>query len=742
MSFVASSVTPIKKIFMRKQSVILSLTRGCVALLITLTVSSFCLARESGSTAVAAARPARATATGQRIVEADKEPQNWLATGRNYQETRYSPLTQINDTNAGSLGLVWSYDLDTRRIQEATPLAVDGVIYTTSAWSKVQAFEAATGKLLWQFDPKVPGAAAAKACCDVVNRGAAYWNGKVYVGTIDGRLIAIDARTGKQVWSTQTTDPTRNYTITGAPRVVKGRVLIGNGGADLGVRGYVSAYDAETGKMAWRFYVVPGQPGVKDGAVSDGILDKIAEKTWSGQWWSETGGRGGGTVWDSMAYDPDLDLLYVGTGNSGYWNKKLRSPGDGDNLFVASILALRPETGEYVWHFQEVPGDEWDFTSTAQMILTDLVIDGKPRKVLLHAPKNGVFYILDRQSGRLISAKPYIPIDWARSIDASTGRPDIAPEARYDLTGRMFLGKPDGFGGHDWQPMAFNKTTGLVYLPVQERGSARMGDPAFQPKPFGLNTGLDSTVGYGATIEYRKKNPPKGYLLAWDPVQQKEIWRVPSPTVWNGGVLTTAGNIIVQGDGAGFVQILEAQSGRKLWSFDAQSGIVAAPISFSVNGKQYLTLVTGSPRPANASLAGAAIKGGQMNPVAQPPKGRVLTFALGGTGKLPPSEVLEHYVAVAPEQAAGPETVAVGESAYNRTCVYCHGYKAVSDGDFPDLRHSVAIADNNLWKSIVWDGALEANGMVAFGKNFDLAQVEAIRAFIIGQARAEQGLTP
>jgi len=306
------------------------------------------LVGESKSARAAAPGTTTGIFTDQRIVEANTEPQNWLTTGRTYGEARFSPLTEINDSNAGLLGLVWFYDLDTRRGQESTPLVVDGVLYTTSAWSKIQAFDAVTGELLWQFDPKVPGAHAVKACCDVVNRGAAYWNGKIYVGSIDGRLIAVDAMSGKQVWSTQTTDPRKNYTITGAPRVVKGRIIIGNGGAEYGVRGYVSAYDAETGKLAWRFYIVPGKPGVKDGAASDKILETLASKTWSGNWWNEAGGGGGGTAWDSMAYDPDLDLLYIGTGNSAYWNKKYRSPGDGDNLFVSSILALRPETGEYV----------------------------------------------------------------------------------------------------------------------------------------------------------------------------------------------------------------------------------------------------------------------------------------------------------------------------------------------------------------------------------------------------------
>jgi quinohemoprotein ethanol dehydrogenase len=719
--------------------------RGMTDGVLLLVAAIVCLltVKVNNPASAAVATTAGVTSTDSRIVTADTEPQNWLTTGRNYGETRFSPLHEINDSNAGSLGLVWSYDFDTKRGQESTPLAVDGVLYTTSAWSKIQAFDAVTGKLLWQFDPKVPGAQAVKACCDVVNRGVAYWNGNVYVGTIDGRLVAVDAKSGHQVWSAQTTDPSQNYTITGAPRVVKGRVIIGNGGAEYGVRGYVSAYDAATGKMAWRFFIVPGKPGVKDGAASDPILEKLASKTWSGNWWNEAGGGGGGTAWDSMAYDPDLDLLYIGTGNSAYWNKKYRSPGEGDNLFVGSILALRPETGEYVWHFQETPGDEWDYTSTQHMVLTDLVIEGKMRKVLLHAPKNGVFYVLDRATGQLISAKPYIPINWAKSIDPVTGRPDIVPEARYDRTGGPWRAKPSGYGGHNWQPMAFNPMTGLVYLPAFELASTFISDPNFKPNPVGMNLGTDVTASMQANYALFKQNPPKGYLLAWDPVRQKEAWRVPMPSYWNGGVLATAGNIVVEGNGGGFVNVFEAATGQKLWSFDAQTGVVAAPMTFAVNGKQYVTIVVGAPRQVSiggGSAVPPAIKGGERAIVAQPPKGRVLTFALGGTAKLPQPEVGEAYIPKAPQQFAGVETVVAGHHLYDTTCMVCHGLGAEGDGTFPDLRHSSIIGDKNAWKSIVWDGVLEANGMASFKKNYNVDQLDALRAYVISQARIEQNL--
>lgn len=363
---------------------------------------------------------------GPRIMAADTEPGNWMSHGRTYDEQRYSPLDSINTQNVAQLGMAWTTKLDIDSGTEATPLVVDGVMYTTGAFSIVYALNAATGDMLWKYDPKVPAENLGQGCCGPVNRGVALWQGKVYVGSFDGRLIALDAVTGQPVWSVDTIiNRSKSYTITGAPRIVKGKVLIGNGGAEFGVRGYVTAYDAETGKQVWRFYTVPGDPALP--AETPALAR--AMKTWDGDGWVKWGG--GGTVWDSMAYDPQLDLLYVGTGNGSPWNYQFRSNGKGDNLYVSSILALRPDTGEYVWHYQVTPQDQWDFTATQHMILADIKIDGRVRKVIMQAPKNGFFYVLDRASGALLSANNFVPVNWASGIDLQTGRPIFTGAADY-----------------------------------------------------------------------------------------------------------------------------------------------------------------------------------------------------------------------------------------------------------------------------------------------------------------------
>ncbi|HKW61972.1 MAG TPA: PQQ-dependent dehydrogenase, methanol/ethanol family, partial [Candidatus Acidoferrum sp.] len=382
-----------------------------------------------------------ASVDAERIIHADSEPGNWMTHGRTYSEQRFSPLNQITDQNVSRLGLAWSLDLDTHRGQEATPIVVDGVMYFSTAWSKVLAVKAATGEKLWSYDPKVPPEWAINACCDVVNRGVAAWQGKIFVGTLDGRLIALNAATGKVVWEALTIDRQYRYTITGAPRVLKGKVIIGNAGSELGVRGYVSAYDADTGKLQWRFYTVPGDPAQP----FESSAQANAAKTWSGSWWKL---GGGGTVWDSIAYDPDLDLLYIGTGNGTPWSEHARSPQGGDNLYTSSIIALQPDTGVYVWHYQETPGDVWDFDSAAQIVLANLVIDNVPRKVLLHAPKNGFFYVLDRTNGHLISAIPYTVVSWADGIDLKTGRPIEHSGARYKEGDLGIPLAPGPSGGH------------------------------------------------------------------------------------------------------------------------------------------------------------------------------------------------------------------------------------------------------------------------------------------------------
>lgn len=469
----------------------------------------------------AAAAPAGARAAavdGVRIANADTEPGNWLTAGRTYAEQNYSPLDAIDADNAADLGLAWYRDLDAQRGQESTPLVIDGVMYVTTAWSKVLALDAATGAEIWQFDPEVPGAWAVNVCCDVVNRGAAAWQGKIYVGTLDGRLIALDAATGELVWNVQTFDKSKPYAITGAPRVAKGLVLIGNAGSEYDTRGYVTAYDAETGRQVWRFYVVPGNPA--DGFENDAM--KMAAKTWNGEWWRL---GGGGSPWNAIVYDPVTDLVYIGTGNGVPWNRALRSPGGGDNLFLSSIVAVKAETGEYVWHYQTTPGDEWDFDSTEPIMTADLVIDGEPRHVVMQAPKNGFFYVIDAATGRLISAKAFAPTTWATAIDLETGRPIESPRARYSQTGELSIVEPSPNGAHNWQPWSYNPATGLVYIPEQEGGFPFRADDDFMPVVKGTNLGLD----------VRTTEPPvdaegiaaatagsTGALIAWDPVNQTD----------------------------------------------------------------------------------------------------------------------------------------------------------------------------------------------------------------------------
>ena len=502
---------------------------------------------------------------GARIAAADREPGNWLAHGRTYSEQRFSPLSGIDRASVKKLGLAWAVDTATTRGIEATPIVVDGVMYLSITWSRVLALDAATGEVLWRYDPQVPGQWARNACCDLVNRGVAVWNGSVFVGTLDGRLVSLDAGTGAVRWEVQTTDPERRYAITGAPRVVKGKVVIGNGGAELGVRGYVTAYDAKTGEQAWRFYTVPGDPSKP----FEHPELEMAAATWTGRWW-EVGG--GGTAWDAMAFDPELDLLYIGTGNGAPWTRYERSPGGGDNLFLCSILALRPDTGELVWHYQTTPGDNWDYTSVQHMVLAELRIDGRERKVLMQAPKNGFFYVLDRATGELISAKPYAAVNWASHVDLETGRPVETNDGNYREQDRLIL--PGPYGGHNWHPMSFNPQTGLVYIPAMDAGFWYTHDEKFVHRPQEWNLALD----LDQTIALAEEHPPEaaGHLLAWDPVKQEPAWRVQHRGFWNGGALSTAGGLVFQGTGDGRFAAYDARDGDLLWEVQSTTGIMAA----------------------------------------------------------------------------------------------------------------------------------------------------------------------
>ena len=676
-----------------------------------------------------ATAPGAAPIDASRLAAANGDTANWLTYGRTYDEQRFSPLAQINDKNVGQLSLAWYADLDTDRGQEATPLIADGVLYTTSAWSKVFAYDAATGKLLWSYDPKVAGRKGYDGCCDVVNRGVALWNGKVYFGAFDGRLIALDAKTGTPVWSVQTTDTTRPYTITGAPRIVRGKVMIGNGGAELGVRGYVSAYDAETGKLAWRFYTAPNPDGKPDGAASDPIMAKLVNATWgsNGQW-KQIGG--GGTVWDSIVYDQELDQLLIGVGNGSPWNRKIRSGDDGDNLFLSSIVALDPDTGAYKWHYQEVPGEEWDFTATQPIMLADMSIDGKPRKLLFHAPKNGFFYVIDRTTGKPVSATPFTPVNWADGYDETTWRPKIRREARYSENGGDFRALPSAFGAHNWHPMAYSPKTGLVYLPVQLLPFGYKHDEAFRYVPGRWNLGDASADGLGprnAAGLAALRAMVAGRTLGWDPVAKKARFTIEHPGPGYGGILATAGNLIFQGGPDGSFSAWTADTGRKLWTFDAQSGVIGGPSSFSIGGQQYIAVMAGF----GGSFGISAPLGPQYY---KRPNGRVLVFKLGGTATLPPFKPF-----VPPAQdfkgSWSDATVAKGEFLYAGNCGFCHGPSTYSNGVLPDLRRSQIAADKDAYDSVVMEGALEEKGMVNFSKWLTAEDADAIRGYIASQAR-------
>lgn len=660
-----------------------------------------------------------------RLAAAADETGSWLTHGGTYEEQRYSRLDAINDGNVGKLGLAWSHAFDTNRGQEATPIVADGVLYTTSAWSKVYAFDAKTGTLLWEHDPEVPGETGFKACCDVVNRGVALYDGKVYSGTLDGRLIALDAKTGALVWSEVTVDQSKPYTITGAPRIVKGRVLIGNGGAEYGVRGYVSAYDAKTGKLAWRFYTVPPGPGAPaDGAASDPMIETM-RATWNGDW-SKFGG--GGTVWDAIVYDPDFNQILIGVGNGSPWNHKVRSEGKGDNLFVSSVVALDADTGAYKWHYQGTPGETWDFTQTQPIILADLSLDGAPRKVMMQAPKNGYFYVIDRKDGALVSAKGFVPQTWTTGIDMATGRPIEADNARF--TKGTFVALPSALGAHNWHPMAFSPKTGLVYLPAQEVPFAYLADAGFKGRDGGWNVAIDflaNAVPDDPTQFRALRAMLKGQLVAWDPVQQKEVWRVQYDGPWNGGVLATAGNLVFQGNAHGMFAAFAADSGKELWSFDAGTGVIAAPVSYAVDGEQYVAVMAGygGAYPLSSSFVD--------NPRPMP-NGRLLVFKLGG--RAPYSiERIENPPATVVEAAWSAETAKQGAALYESTCGVCHGPAGISSGVLPDLRRSGVLADKDSWNAVVIGGALKDRGMVSFAKWMSADDAEAIRAYVAGKAK-------
>ena len=673
-----------------------------------------------------------------RLNNAASEPQNWLAHGGTQAAQRYSALTQINVDNISQLKPAWSLDFDTNRGQEATPIVVDGVAYVTTAWSKVYAVDAKTGKQLWFYDPKTPGESGYKGCCDVINRGAAVYHGKVFTGTYDGRLIALDAKTGKLAWSQTTTDPKAMYSISGAPRVANGLVFVGNAGGEFGGRGYVTAYNADTGKKVWRFYMTPGDPKKPDGEVSDAAIKSIAQPTWFGP---HTDYRGGGHVWNSMVYDAEFDTLYMATGNGYPWVRKFRSDNKGDNLFICSIVAVDAKTGKYKWHYQETPGDSWDFDSVADMILADVTLKGEKRKVLMHTPKNGFFYEIDRRTGKLISAEPYVPgVNWATSIDLKTGRPVTTPGAYYDNS-PVRIGPGEG-GGHAWAPTAYSPKTGLMYLSANANASTR-----YIPRPsFEFIKGLDMIgvfhfVNHGPTeeptadgVELDPNAPkPQTYLLAWNPVTQSAAWKTDSK---GSGVMATAGNLVFQGDSRntvmGRINAYRADNGQQVWGYDTPNALVGGIVSYMVDGEQYILAATGAG-------GGSVISATPDVRVNQP--GRLVAFKLNGTATLPPDPA-KAPLPPPPNETWPANVVLEGSERYLALCAHCHGLNTRSPNIVPDLRRSPALANKTLWNAIVEGGALTNKGMISWSPYMPKGGSEAIRAYVVSEAKKEAAGAP
>jgi quinohemoprotein ethanol dehydrogenase len=644
---------------------------------------------------------------------------DWPTIGLDYAETRFSRLNKINADNVKQLGLVWSYPLESSRGVEATPVVVDGIMYQTASWSVVHAIDARSGKRLWTYDPKIDREKGYKGCCDVVNRGVALWKGKVYVGAYDGRLIALDAVTGKVAWEKDTLiDKEHSYTITGAPRVFNGKVVIGNGGAEYGARGYVTAYDAETGNQAWRWFTVPGDPAkpFEDESMA------AAAKTWdpAAKYWIN---GGGGTAWDTITFDPDLNLVYIGTGNGSPWNQKIRSPSGGDNLYLSSIVALNADTGKYAWHYQETPGDHWDYTATQPMILADINIDGAPRKVILHAPKNGFFFVIDRTNGKFISAKNFVDVNWATGYDAN-GRPIEVKAAREDAA---YDSIPGPYGAHNWHPMSFNPQTGLVYLPAQGVPLNLTPEKALThnaPTPGKFAAAAGWNVGFVLNGE-PPKNPAFGRLLAWDPVKQKEAWRVEHVAPWNGGTLTTAGNLVFQGTADGRFVAYNATSGEKLWESPTGTGVVAAASTYMLDGEQYVSIAVGW---------GGVFGISQRVTELQSP-GTVYTFAIGGKAPLP-TFVKYQTEGLLKGVKYDPKDVDEGTAIYVAACAQCHGVPGVDKGgNVRNLGYVSTETIANL-KDFVFKGPFRDQGMPDFTGMLKEEDIPKLQAFIQGTADA------
>jgi PQQ-dependent dehydrogenase (methanol/ethanol family) len=674
----------------------------------------------------ASAVSSAANVTATRLAKAASEPGQWMTYGGTYSEQRFSPLKQIDSGNVAGLGLQWFADYETNQNQYGSPLYIDGVIYVSTARNVVHAFDAKTGRQLWKYNPMIRGERL-RYNLGLINKGIAAWHGKIIMGTLDARLVAVDAASGKEVWSTDTVpdslglgDMANHYSITMAPRVAKGKVFVGGSGGEFGVRGWVAAYDAETGKEVWRFWTVPADP-------AKGFESKALERaarTWNGEWWKIAGG--GGTVWDAVLYDPVTDLLYVGTGNATPWNASVRDPNNGDDLYAASILALKPDTGEYVWHYQETPGDTWDYDAVSPMITADLTLGGQKKHVILQPSKNGFFYVVEAATGKLLSADPFTEVNWATGVDLKTGRPNVVAAARYEKEPWNLA--PGVQGGHSWHPNAFSPETGLVYIPAWEAYFTMAGLPLNARS--GANGGFNLGINMAVRVEPGKLQPydrrgVSGRLKAWDPIARKVVWEAEpySGGLPTSGVVATAGNLVFMGNGVGkTLSAYDARTGTKLWSFDAKTAVFAAPITYTLDGVQYVA----------ASVGGAA-----TGSYFAPTHARMLVFAIGGKAVLPEPEPYTPPPLNPPPSTASAEVIAHGGDLYTRNCSVCHGVNGLqARTSFPNLTVSPLLWSQEAFDYVVLQGGRADKGMGSFAKELQPDGAVAVRQYLISRATA------
>jgi quinohemoprotein ethanol dehydrogenase len=709
-------------------------------------------------TAGAAAPATPGNVDAARLLAADTEPQNWFTGGRDKDGTYYSPLTGFNAKNVKQLGFAWQYDLGSpMRGQEATPIVIDGIMYTSGTWGYVYAVDAATGKELWRYDPKPDYFRGRHPCCDLVNRGVAVWKGKVYVASVDGRLQALDAATGKKVWEADTiTDHKLPYSSSGAPQIAGNVVVIGNSGADMGhtaVRGYVAAYDLATGAFKWRFYTVPPAPGQP---YENPELAQ-ADKTWDAHRKPEF--NGGGTAWDGFAYDSALNLVYFGTANAAPYDLRQLGPSKLDSLFTASILALDANTGRMAWYYQTTPRDSWDYDSVQKLILAELPINGESRSVIMQASKNGFFYVLDRKTGELLSAKNFTYVNWASHVDMKTGRPVLTAAADWYSSPKNVY--PSWSGGHTWNPMSYSAQTHLVYIPVIDMSAvwidmAHNGGRVKYLDGFFTVNGVypDDTYDaaalkglYGPVPDLRALKATRNVKLvrellrAWDPIAQKTVWEHETSSGirgYDGGVMSTAGNLVFQGRGSGELWVYAADSGKVLKTIQTGSHIMAAPMTYSINGEQFIAL--------QAGYGGTAITVGPIPPSSAALKyqntNRIIAFKLGGGAVPTPPPRVEERFAKPPAATAAKAQIDAGEVKFIEECSRCH---VLGPSTTPDLR-KLNDGLHAAFKDIVLKGVLAPSGMERFDDILSEKDVDNIHAYLIDQSwvayREQEGATP